>query len=92
MMTPQQLYDTFREQYEEYVVPAICGVDKACRLNKRCSVVQSYPVIDFDGVKDCYYRGYCPTPASVDAVCGWKAKVFLFCGIERMEKLFGAYR
>lgn len=79
MMTPQQLYDTFREQYGEYVVPAICGVDKACRLNKRCSVVQSYPVIDFDGVKDCYCRGYCPTPASVDAVCvGGKRKYFCF--------------
>lgn len=68
-MTPKELYDLICSQMPGYEVPSICYVEKNCLKNGFCSSLQSNPVIDFDNVKNKYYRDLKePTPASVDAL------------------------
>lgn len=79
-MTPKELYNFIFSQMPKYEVPSICYVEKNCLKNGFCSSLQSTPVLDFDNVKNKYYRDLKQTtPASVDALtAGIYGTVFCF--------------
>lgn len=81
-MTPQQLYNTIKRIYPHYEVASICHTNKDCLRNGFCSNVQSVNVINFDFVKEDFYKGQTPTPASVDAVCVSTNGKQKFCFVE----------
>lgn len=79
-MIPSELYDCIKAKYPIYEVGCVCHVESTCFKNGFCSGMQHTPVLDFDKIKDDYYKGQVvATPASVDAVCvGGHQKYFCF--------------
>ena len=81
-MTPQQLYDFIKMAYPVCEVASICCVSKDCVRGGFCPDKQTEKVINFDAVKDKFYKGQTPTPASVDAICVSTGDLHRFCFVE----------
>jgi len=79
-MTPAELYRLLKYRYQDFAVDSICDVETTCSRNGFCEHRQRIPVIDFDKVKNSFYKGH-RSPASVDAVCV-SGKGTYFCFVE----------
>lgn len=93
-MKPSELYQYLVKTFPTHEVNSICCVNTTCKKGVFCSSQQSYPVIDFDEVKNDYCkRKKMASLASVDAVCvGGKKHYFCFVELKGWEKYIKYFR
>lgn len=82
-MTAKELFcflDSVLSKVGEHSPVSICYLHKPCKTGRKCSTGSSWPVIDFDKIKDVYCK--CKKKGSLSSVDGYTHNNNIFCFVE----------